>query len=269
MSLRLLACLLLYSLLMATCTPKPYAASNKMYRQQAAGFADILQQYPLPDSLFRHPEFIGTVNFNLRKPNFVILHHTAQNSCEQTLKAFTSTRSQVSAHYLICKDGTVHHLLNDYLRAWHAGVATWGNDADINSSSIGIELDNNGLETFTPAQVNSLLVLLRALKKTYNIPVNNFIGHADIAPARKNDPNVFFPWKQLADSGYGAWFADTTNRVVPENFNAVQALRVIGYTIKDSVAAIRAFKRHWLADTLPLLTDPDRKILYTLYQKFE
>jgi N-acetylmuramoyl-L-alanine amidase len=73
---------------------------------------------------------------------------------------------KVSAHYVICKDGTVHHMLNDYMRAWHAGVGTWGNDADINSSSIGIELDNNGFEPFTEAQLNSLLQLLSSTEET-------------------------------------------------------------------------------------------------------
>src|SRR5262249_13899869 len=156
-----------------------YASSNKLYKQQAKAFAKIIKTYPLRDSIGSQP-FIGTTNFNLRKPEFVIIHHTAQNSCAQTLKAFTMQASQVSAHYVICKDGTIHHMLNDYMRAWQAGVSKWGNDADINSSSVGIELDNNGYEPFTNAQINSLLQLLASLKKAYHIPTANFIGHADI-----------------------------------------------------------------------------------------
>jgi N-acetylmuramoyl-L-alanine amidase len=96
----------------------------------------------------------------MRKPNFVVIHHTAQNSCDQTLKTFTLARTQVSAHYVICKDGTIHHMLNDYLRAWHGGVSRWGSTTDLNSSSIGIEIDNNGFDVFSDAQVNSLLQLL-------------------------------------------------------------------------------------------------------------
>src|SRR5580765_3329825 len=174
-------------ILCLSCARKPYASSNKMYKQQAKAYAKIIRQYPLADS-FSKGQFIGTTNFNLRKPNFIIIHHTAQNSCAQTLSTFTMQRAQVSAHYVICKDGTVHHMLNDYMRAWHAGLGSWGNDADINSNSIGIELDNNGFEPFAPEQVNSLLKLLAALKKQYNIPQPNFIGHADIAPTRKKDP---------------------------------------------------------------------------------
>ena len=212
---------------------------------------------------------MGTTNFNLRKPNFVIIHHTAQDSCGQTLRTFTLTRTQVSAHYVICKDGTIHHMLNDYMRAWHAGVGKWGNDADINSSSIGIELDNNGFETFTDAQMHSLLQLLESLKKKYNIPTANFIGHADIAPTRKNDPNIFFPWKELAQRGFGYWYDDTTNIMLPPAFDELQALRIIGYDIRDTTAALKAFNRHWLQDTTVISNDATKKVLYQVEKKFQ
>lgn len=146
-------------------------------------------------------EFVGTVNFNLRKPDFVILHHTAQESVEQTIRTFSLPHTQVSAHYLIGKDGKVYQLLNDYLRAWHAGNSRWGKVTDMNSHSIGIELDNNGSEIFPPEQIGSLLILLDSLKANYRIPTENFIGHSDIAPTRKQDPSVHFPWKILADRG--------------------------------------------------------------------
>ncbi len=251
-----------------SCAGNKYASSNKIYKQQAKAFAAIIKKYPLQDT-FGNNMFIGTTNFNLRKPNFVIIHHTAQNSCDETLKTFTLQRTQVSAHYVICKDGTVHHMLNDYLRAWHAGVSKWGNDIDINSASIGIELDNNGFEAFTDAQLNSLLNLLAALKKQFNIPAANFIGHADIAPTRKDDPNVFFPWKRLADSGYGYWYDDTTNVILPSTFQPVQALRIIGYDVKDTTAATIAFKRHWLQDTLPGLDSSQYKVLFQVMKKFD
>ncbi len=129
--------------IIAGCYTKPYSTTNKSYKKQAKAYAKMLAQYPPKDSVTNAPFWIGTTNFNMRKPNFVIIHHTAQNSCDQTLKTFTTVKSQVSAHYVICKDGTVHHMLNDYLRAWQAGVSKWGNATDINSLSIGIEIDNN------------------------------------------------------------------------------------------------------------------------------
>ena len=239
-----------------------------MYKKQVKTFGKIIATYPLEDSLTSANPFIGTTNFNLRKPNYVIIHHTAQNSCEQTLQTFTLPRTQVSAHYVICKDGTIHHMLNDYLRAWHGGIARWGNVTDINSISVGIELDNNGFESFTNPQIKSLLIVLQTLKKNYTIPAANFIGHGDIAPTRKNDPNILFPWKQLAQQGYGLWFDDTTNIMIPTYFNRMQALRIIGYDIKDSSAAIMAFKRHFEQDTLKQWNEVDDKVLFRVSQKF-
>jgi N-acetylmuramoyl-L-alanine amidase len=251
------------------CSRPPYYQSNKSYKKQAKQYAKILQQQPPVFAVNEgtQPIWIGTTNFNMRKPNFVIIHHTAQNSCEQTFKTFTLPRTQVSAHYVICKDGSVHHMLNDYLRSWHAGIGKWGSLTDVNSASIGIEIDNNGFETFTEPQVNSLLQLLDTLKRKYTIPPANFIGHADIAPTRKSDPNIYFPWKTLAGRGFGLWYGDTTNVVVPENFSDVNALRIIGYDVKDSTAAIKAFKRHFMQDTSATITDPDKKILFDLMNK--
>ena len=204
-------CLLLISSLAACAVRRnPYAATNRAYKTQVRAYARALRATPPPtpgsDSLLLSRYWVGTTNFNLRKPNYVVIHHTAQDSTAQTLRTFTLVRTQVSAHYVIGRDGRVYHMLNDYLRAWHGGVARWGNNTDINSSSIGIELDNNGTELFSQPQITSLLHVLAGLKKAYGIPAANFIGHADIAPSRKNDPSAFFPWKWLADNGYGLWY---------------------------------------------------------------
>jgi N-acetylmuramoyl-L-alanine amidase len=252
------------------CSPKPYSSTNKMYRQQSKSLTrQILVQPadPLNDTIRLPAYWVGTTNFNLRKPSFVIIHHTAQNSCPETLKTFTTPRTAVSAHYVICKDGTVHHMLNDYLRAAHAGVSRWGNLIDVNSSSIGIEIDNNGFQPFDSLQINSLLSLLARLKKDYNISTANFIGHGDVAPGRKVDPSYQFPWKKLADHGFGLWYDDVRDSI-PAGFNPVQALRIIGYNVKDTTAAIRAFKRHFMQDTTRTLTDTDRSVLYNLERKY-
>lgn len=259
-------------ILLSGCTVNPYKATNKAYKDQAKQYAREIRQAPLATGADSVPEasyWVGTTNFNLRKPNFVIIHHTAQNSCPQTLQTFTVTRTQVSAHYVICRDGTVHHMLNDYLRAWQAGISKWGNITDINSISIGIELDNNGFEPFSAPQIGSLLHLLTKLKSTYNIPAANFIGHGDIAPTRKNDPSSLFPWRELADKGFGLWYTDTTGISLPDNFSSLTALRLIGYDTRDSSAAARAFKRHFEQDTLRTWGEPDKKILYSLYRAYE
>jgi N-acetylmuramoyl-L-alanine amidase len=260
---------LIVLMVLIACSRNPYKATNKVYKKQARTYAKQIAKMPVEDSVSNAPFFVGTTNFSLRKPNYVIIHHTAQDSCSQTLKTFTLTRTQVSAHYVICRDGTVFHMLNDFMRAHHAGISRWGNNSDINSSSIGIEIDNNGKEPFSYTQMNSLLSLLGRLKSAYNIPQANFIGHADIAPGRKVDPSRLFSWKMLADNGYGFWY-DTTNTVVPVDFNAMQALRIIGYNIKDTGIAIQSYKIHFVPqDSTRFIGDTDRKILYELMKKYQ
>lgn len=256
-----------------SCAPKPYAASNKIYKNKAREFAKNITAPPvdsvLADSLKVPANWAGTTNFGMRRPSFVIIHHTAQNSCEKTIETFTTPVREVSAHYVICKDGTLHHMLNDYLRAWHAGAGRWGNETDINSVSIGIEIDNNGTDSFSVAQLNTLYGVLAFAKKEYNIPVANFIGHGDITPGRKVDPSVLFPWKDLADKGFGLWYSDTTNIIVPADFNVRTALRIIGYDISNLPAATQAFRRHFLMkEKAGELDDAEKKVLYVLMQKY-
>ena len=133
----------------SACSPKPYALTDKAYRQQAKTLAQTIlltDSVALTDSSGRSipSEWVGTTNFNLRKPNYVVIHYTNQKTSDETLKTFTLPKTEVSAHYVIDKNGKIYHMLNDYLRAWHAGVGKWGNNTDVNSSSIGIELDNYG-----------------------------------------------------------------------------------------------------------------------------
>ncbi len=262
-------------LAVVSCSPKkgPYAATNKVYVKEAEDFAKTLQLTEpvlLTDSLGQKlpSEWVGTVNFNLRKPNYVVIHYTAQDSATQTLKTFTNPKTQVSAHYVIGADGRIYHMLNDYLRAWHGGSGKWGNGTDVNSSSIGIELDNNGKQPFAPAQINTLVILLAHLKKTYNIPTANFIGHQDLAPTRKIDPGPYFPWKALAQKGFGYWSNDVLE-LAPEGFDVTTALRLIGYDTSNLNAAIVAFKNHFVQlDTKPTLSQLDLNVLYNVYQKY-
>lgn len=263
--MRSISFIFLYFIFLCACSPRPYRNTNKVYKKQAQSFAKLIARYPLKDS---GTEFIGTVNFSLRKPNFIIIHHTAQNSCEETIKTFTTTKREVSAHYVICKNGKVLHMLNDLLRAHHAGIGRWGSLTDLNSSSIGIEIDNNGKEPFSNEQINSLLNLLSRLKDSYKIPVTNFLGHADIAPGRKVDPNKYFPWKTLADKGFGVWY-DTTAVTVPVGFNALDGLRTIGYNTSKPTDAVQSFKLHFNStDSTKQLTETDSKIIISLLEKF-
>jgi len=259
-------------LLLGSCGSGKYAASNKIYKSQAKDYAGVVGSMPpINQEISTLPKdqqgWVGSVNFGIRKPNFVLLHHTAQTSTDLTLKVFTRKKEGVSAHYLIGRDGKVIQLVNDYLRANHAGVSRWGNETDLNSASIGIELDNTGSEPFSELQINALIAVLTDLKKRYNIPVANFIGHADVAPGRKNDPRNF-PWKRLAEKGFGLWY-DSVLKMPPPDFDAMAALRIIGYDIKNPKAAIEAFKIHFVQNDISQELKPaDKLILFNLYKKY-
>jgi N-acetylmuramoyl-L-alanine amidase len=265
---------LLLLLTLASCSPKgPYALTDKVYRDKTKGYVAAIQTQ-LPDTLRDSSgmpvpsAWVGTVNFGIRKPNYVIIHFTAQDSLGQTLHTFTITSTQVSAHYVIGKTGKVVHMVNDYLRANHAGLGKWGSVTDMNSCSIGIEIDNNGSEPFTGPQISSLLLLLDQLKKNYNIPQANFIGHQDFAPKRKPDPGPYFPWKTLAQHGFGYW-SDDVLELAPEGFDYTIALKLIGYDTSDPKAAIVAFKRHFVqTDIKPEITQLDLNVLFNVMGKY-
>lgn len=288
------------ALLIVSCASKPHKITEKVYNAQLKNFKEIIsnkepsrlplvykstlsidsvytkQLYIFKDTISKMgtslangipTSWVGTVNFNLRKPNLIIIHHTAQDSLQQTIKTFTMTKTQVSAHYVIADDGSVVQMLNDYLRAWHAGNSSWGKNTDINSSSIGIELDNNGKETFSEKQITSLMALLSKLKKEYSIPTQNIIGHSDIAPTRKKDPSAFFPWRTLADNGFGIW-KDDVLECAPNDFNIEQGLKIIGYNTKNLPAAIMAFKLHFIQTEVDAVLDENTKnTIYNIYKK--
>lgn len=263
--------LFLYSLffgVLVSCKSNIYRNESDSIRKQFRKVKKtIFHQESVPLSNGKNPEWINTVNFNLRKPNFIVLHHTAQDSLEQTIRTFTLSRTQVSAHYVISDDGKVVQMLNDYLRAWHGGNAIWGKNTDINSASIGIELDNNGSEPFSEEQISSLIALLTRLKKEYNIPTTNIIAHSDIAPSRKSDPSAFFPWKRLSELGFGIW-PDAAIENAPENFDAILALRIIGYDTRNLSAAIRAFKLHYIQNEVDdVLNEKTINTIYSIYKK--
>jgi len=265
--------LLFTCLLLVSCGGGKYAQTEKIYKKKARVFSRLYRQAPVRGQLEKvalpEKEWIATVNFGVRRPNYVMIHHTAQDSLAQTVKTFHSERAGVSAHYVIGRDGKAVQMLNDLYRAHHAGTGKWGNDTDLNSSSIGIELDNNGTtDPWPEAQIEALIALLSYLKETYKIPQGNFIAHADYAPTRKNDPSRF-PWKQLADKGFGFWYEEDLE-TPPENFDPKMALRVIGYDTQNPEAAIKAFKIHYIQrDTeTSQLNQEDLKILYSVFKKY-
>ena len=155
----------------------------------------------------RHP----SVNHDSRI-QFVVLHYTS-TTLEHSLALLT--HGEVSSHYLIgAEPPTVYKLVDENLRAWHAGESEWQGRTWLNSSSIGIEIVNPGYRDtptgklwypYTEGQVQALIVLLKDIVKRNNIDPRDIVGHSDIAPLRKVDPGPLFPWKRLADEGLGIW----------------------------------------------------------------
>lgn len=211
--------------------------------------------------------WVPSPNYDERRPNFVIIHQTTNDNSAQALRTLTDPQRKVSAHYLIGRDGSVYLLVDERNRAWHAGESYWGGLTDLNSASIGIELDNNGDEPFPAAQIAVLLTRLSELQQRYQIPPGNFLGHGDVAPRRKLDPGRLFPWKTLAEHGFGLW-CEAPQSSLPESFQPRLALQALGYDVADPSAAIRAFRRHFLQqESASPLVDSELAQLHCLVQK--
>ena len=214
-----------------------------------------------------------SLNFGPRRPNFVILHHTAGDTAEGSLRTLTNPKFEVSSHYLIGRDGKLYYLVDELARAWHAGEGYWGGTTDLNSASIGIELDNNGNEPFAEPMIDTLLQLLDDLKTRYKIPTANFLAHGDIIPGRKVDPSRFFPWKRLAERGFGLWCEPaevllTTAPVPAPGVSDALLLAAFGYDVMRIDATRAAFRRRFLADeTSTPLTDNERALLQCLIMR--
>lgn len=182
--------------------------------------------------------------------SMVVLHYTGMPGAAEALERMCDPAAEVSAHYLIDEDGTVHRLVAEEKRAWHAGKSSWRGIRDVNSASIGIELVNPGHEwgyrPFTAEQMDALLPLLADIVKRHDIPRANVVGHSDIAPARKEDPGELFDWDRLArlrlalpkpDISLGAPF--------PNDGSFLLGLERFGYDISNGRAAVAAFQRRW------------------------
>lgn len=143
---------------------------------------------------------------------FVVMHYTSANE-QRSLELLT--HGEVSAHYLVgVNPPTVYQLVDENLRAWHAGESEWEGRTWLNSSSIGIEIVNPGFRDtptgrvwypYTEAQIEAVEALLTDIVKRNHIEPRHVIGHSDIAPLRKQDPGPLFPWKRLAAKGFGIW----------------------------------------------------------------
>ena len=133
---------------------------------------------------------------------FLILHFTARDF-KTSLELL---QNEVSVHYLISDEPVeILQLIDENKRAWHAGESFWAGRSNLNDISIGIEIVNldGNLHPYPDDQIDAVIFLCQQIIQRYNIAPNCVLGHSDIAPLRKNDPGVLFPWQKLFENGIG------------------------------------------------------------------
>ncbi|QIG54797.1 N-acetylmuramoyl-L-alanine amidase [Altererythrobacter sp. BO-6] len=202
-------------------------------------------------------------NFNERTLpiSMVVLHYTEMKPVESAIERLCDPEAQVSAHYVISEEGEVTRLVPEEKRAWHAGASYWRGHKDVNSASIGIELDHPGhalgYREFAEAQIDALIPLLHRIVKQYDIPRANVVGHSDVAPARKTDPGELFPWERLAEYGLCLKRPQKLDLGDPfDNDGAFYlALERFGYDITDGYMAVEAFQRRWQPELIDGIID--------------
>ena len=171
----------------------------------------------------------------------VVIHYTAMTSAEAACDTLCNPDTQVSAHYLIAEDGTIHRLVPEDMRAWHAGAGCWGAVTDVNSRSIGIELANPGNCPFAAAQMDALCDLLAGIVERWSIPPARVIGHSDMAPGRKIDPGARFDWRRLSRLGLSVWPSPVADAPPSDQF--IPLIRTCGYTAAvDAATLLSAFR---------------------------
>ena len=202
--------------------------------------------------------------------SMVVLHYTEMKPVGTALERLTDPEAKVSAHYLITEEGGVIRLVPEDKRAWHAGSSFWRGIPDVNSASIGIELDHPGhglgYRGFADAQIDALIPLLARIVKQYDIPRANVVGHSDVAPMRKVDPGELFPWDRLARHKLCLPKPECLAAGNPfhNEGSFFLALERFGYDITDSAKAVEAFERRWRPERITGV--PDGEIAAILWQ---
>lgn len=186
----------------------------------------------------RSPNF-GERRDGLR-PELVVLHYTAMPDFASAARALCDPAREVSAHYLIGRDGAVLSLVDEDRRAWHAGAGEWRGRGDVNSRSIGIELDNDGLTPFSAPLVAALETLLPAVLAAWGIGPEGVIAHSDMAPGRKIDPGRRLDWRRLALQGLAVWSEAHEAALDTERFRADAS--AFGYGAMDDALLLETVR---------------------------
>ncbi|MFM7085361.1 MAG: N-acetylmuramoyl-L-alanine amidase [Hyphomicrobium sp.] len=222
-------------------------------------------------------------------PKFIILHYTGLETFKRSLEILSRPDCKVSCHYVVDVDGQIVQMVSEDMRAWHAGVSCWKGETDINSLSIGIEIQNPGhslgYPDFPLEQINAVIALCRDIMSRHTMQVQDVLAHSDVAPSRKIDPGEKFDWERLASEGIGLWVSsaplDTVDIKTGDDFSALERineirslLSQIGYCVQSSGAlneelsfVLRAFQLHFRQELIN--SHPDFSTLVTLRKLIE
>ena len=167
----------------------------------------------------------------------------------------TCNKLGVGPHYIIDTKGHVIQLVSEDKTAWHAGKSFWGGVESLNAASVGIELQNMtlGQKTYPAPQIKAFKTLAKSIMKRYHILPQNVVGHSDIAPTRKADPGICFPWAVLAKEGIGLY--PNENLKSASRAKIATLLKRIGYDTTDEKAALYAFMRHFMPELVAIDKD--------------
>jgi len=212
---------------------------------------------------------------NRKTPSILLLHYTGMISAAKALHWLTTPESELSCHYLVDEHGAITQMVDEKMRAWHAGAGSWHGEEDVNSRSIGIEIQNlghiNGYQDFPHQQMNAVASLCQDIIARNNITARNVLAHSDIAPTRKIDPGEKFDWKSLHEKGVGHWVApeplsggiflqegDQGDAV----FALQSLLKLYGYEIQlsgnfnsETRIVVEAFQRHFRPEKVDGVAD--------------
>ena len=200
------------------------------------------------------------------QPDMLVLHYTGMLSAAKAVDFLARADSRVSCHYVIDEAGRITQLVPETMRAWHAGQSAWHGETDLNSASVGIEIQNPGHDLgyhdFPDAQIAAVIALSRDIVERHRMPADRVVAHSDIAPERKIDPGEKFPWDRLFHGGVGHWVAPSRLRLGERDLGpgdrgagvaAAQALFVrYGYALgvdgifgRRTECVVCAFQRHF------------------------
>jgi N-acetylmuramoyl-L-alanine amidase len=200
------------------------------------------------------------------RPYLVVLHYTGMTEAEKAIDWLANPQSQVSCHYVVDEKGRITQMVPEALRAWHAGASHWAGETDINSASIGIEIQNpghdRGYPDFPAAQMQAIAALCRDIAERRGIAPEGILAHSDVSPGRKIDPGEKFDWAWLALEGVGHWVEPSAldpmcAELIPEDQTAAivetqTLLRRYGYDVEVSGGldprtrtVIKAFQLHF------------------------